>query len=181
MNEFFIINTILLVFLVVIAVAAVLVRNLLVSTIMLSVFSFLMAVIYLVLGAPDVAITEAAVGAGFTTILFLSALIFTGEQEKKYGNKFGIIAVVIVLGALFYSVVDMPAVGDKQAPANLHIAKYYMDNTEKDIGIPAVVTAVLASYRGYDTLGETVVIYTAGISILLILGAGLYSTKNRKD
>jgi multicomponent Na+:H+ antiporter subunit B len=46
----------------------------------------------------------------------------------------------------------------------------YIDGSENDIGVPNIVTSVLASYRGYDTLGETAVIFTAGIGVMLLLG-----------
>lgn len=45
------------------------------------------------------------------------------------------------------------------APVNIGSASYYLQNTERDIGIRSVVAAVLADYRGFDTLCETLVIY----------------------
>ena len=65
----------------------------------------------------------------------------------------------------------MARYGDPNSPANRHVATYYLENTKKDTGIPNVVTAVLASYRGYDTLGEVTVIFTAGIGVILLLGS----------
>ena len=41
--------------------------------------------------------------------------------------------------------------------------------TTAEIGIPNIVTAVLASYRGFDTLGETAVIFTAGVGVMALL------------
>ena len=64
----------------------------------------------------------------------------------------------------------MPLHGDPLAPANLHVAPRYIERSPTEIGIPNVVTSVLASYRGYDTLGEVGVIFTAGIGVLLLLG-----------
>ena len=46
----------------------------------------------------------------------------------------------------------------------------YMTASVHDIDVPNVVTAVLASYRGYDTMAETVVIFMAGLGVLLLLG-----------
>ena len=80
-------NIIVLFFLVVTAIAVVRVRNLFKSTVLLAIFSLLMAVQYLVLGAPDVAITEAAVGAGISTILLLLAMFLTGDKEKETKGK----------------------------------------------------------------------------------------------
>lgn len=166
------INLILLFLLIAITITVIAVRNLLASALLLSIFSLLMAAMYLVLGAPDVAITEAAVGAGIGTIIFLAAMVFTGTHNKgPTCNLFWPVLVVCILGAaLLYSTTDMPFFGVADAPVQLHVAPYYLSHTEREIGIPNVVTAVLASYRGFDTLGETIVVFTAAISILLLLG-----------
>ena len=75
--------------------------------------------------------------------------------------------------ALIYGTLDMPAFGSADAPIHLHVAPAYIERTPIDTGVPNIVTAVLASYRGYDTLGETAVIFTAAIAVLLLLGAGI--------
>ena len=64
----------------------------------------------------------------------------------------------------------MPNFGSNVSPSQTHVAKQYIERTPDEIHIPNIVTAVLASYRGYDTLGETAVIFTAGVGVLLILG-----------
>jgi multicomponent Na+:H+ antiporter subunit B len=80
------------------------------------------------------------------------------------------IFVVIIMGAaLIYGTIDMPNFGDPNAPANLHVAPRYIEKSLEETGVPNMVTAVLASYRGYDTLGETTVIFTAGASVGLLL------------
>ena len=71
---------------------------------------------------------------------------------------------------LAIAVTDLPAFGDVNAPIHNHVAPEFIKGSADDIGIPNVVTSVLASYRGYDTLGETVVIFTAAIAVLLVLG-----------
>jgi multicomponent Na+:H+ antiporter subunit B len=63
----------------------------------------------------------------------------------------------------------MPRYGDPEAPIHRHVAPRYIEESPKEIGVPNLVTAVLASYRGYDTLGETTVIFTAGVAVLLLL------------
>jgi multicomponent Na+:H+ antiporter subunit B len=78
--------------------------------------------------------------------------------------------LLVGVAALFIvATADLPDRGDPNAPANLHVAPEYIERTEKDIGIENVVTAVLADYRSYDTLGETVVIFTAGMAVLAVL------------
>ena len=63
----------------------------------------------------------------------------------------------------------LPDRADINSPSNLHVSPTYIEHTEKDIGIENVVSAVLADYRGYDTLGETFVIFTAGIAVLAVM------------
>ena len=78
--------------------------------------------------------------------------------------------LLVGVAALFIvATADLPDRGDPNAPANLHVSPEYIERTEEDIGIENVVTAVLADYRGYDTLGETVVIFTAGMAVLAVL------------
>lgn len=166
-----IINLSLLSLLVVTAIAVSVIRNLLTATIILGIYSFLMAAMYLVLGAPDVAITEAAIGAGISTILFLAVLLLVGENEKASKHPILPLVVVFITGAmLIYAALDMPSFGDPDAIANTHLIPHYLEESGKEIGIPNVVTSILASYRGFDTLGEVFVIFTAGVSVLMLIG-----------
>ena len=66
----------------------------------------------------------------------------------------------------------MPNYGDAKAPIHQHVAPRYLNQSAQEIGLPNVVTSVLASYRSYDTLGETFVIFTAAIGVLVLLGRG---------
>ena len=72
--------------------------------------------------------------------------------------------------ALVYGTLDMPRWGDPSAPVHGHVAPRYIEASPDEIGIPNMVTSVLASYRGYDTLGEVTVIFTAGVGVLILIG-----------
>ena len=146
-------------------------RSLFATAMLTGIYSFLGASWMLLLDAPDVAFTEAAVGAGISTVLILATLALTSHEEKRSESKHGLaLLLVIVTGAaLFYGTFDMPYYGDPNAPIHRHVAPRYIEDSPAEVGIPNVVTAVLASYRGYDTLGETTVIFTAGIAVLLLL------------
>lgn len=154
-------------------IAIVVMRNLMAVVALGGIYSLLAASIFVALDAVDVAFTEAAVGAGISTVLFIATLALTTRVEKRPAHKPILpLFVVIVTGAvLIYGSLDMARFGDPNAPAMTHVAPYYLENTKKDTGIPNVVTAVLASYRGYDTLGEVTVIFTAGIGVILLLGS----------
>lgn len=166
-----IVTALLLTLLCLTAIAVVRMRGLFAAVMLMGIFSFLGASWMLLLDAPDVAFTEAAVGAGISTILALATLALTTRRAKRPVRSPVVpLAVVAVTGAaLVYGTLDMPPVGDREAPASTYPDPSYVERTEHDIHIPNVVTAVLGSYRGYDTLGETVVIFTAGIAVLVLL------------
>ena len=81
----------------------------------------------------------------------------------------GLILVVFLGGLLIYSSLDFPFWGDPYSPASSHVSPYYIEHTMEDTSVPNIVTAVLADYRSYDTMFETVVIFTAGIATIFIL------------
>lgn len=137
-----------------------------------SIYSLLASAIFVVLDAVDVAFTEAAVGAGVSTVLALGTLaLTTGREKTPMHTRWLPLAVVLITGAaLIYGTLDLAHYGDSQAPAHRHVAPTYLAEAPQATGIPNVVTAVLASYRGYDTLGETTVIFTAGVGVILLLG-----------
>ena len=154
------------------AVAILLVRHLFAVAALTGAFSLLAAGLLVALDAVDVAFTEAAVGAGISTVLLLGTLALTSRSEK-IAPKFSATALLVVLvtgAALIYATSDMPAFGDPNAPVHKHVAPTYIEGSEKDIVVPNIVTSVLASYRGYDTLGEVAVIFTAGIGVMFLLG-----------
>ena len=83
--------------------------------------------------------------------------------------------------ALFFAIPDMPVYGDINSPANSYVGMEYMERTPNEIAVPNVVTAVLASYRGFDTFGEVVVIFTAALGVMLLLGFGTGGRKREED
>jgi multicomponent Na+:H+ antiporter subunit B len=158
-------------FLTVIALAIVRLHNLFAVVMLSGIFSLLMAVIFVVLDAVDVAFTEAAVGAGISTVLMLSTLSLTASREKIHVHT-PILPLIIVLatGALLvYGTLGMPEFGTALAPIHQNVAPRYIELSPIEVGLPNMVTSILASYRGYDTLGELAVIFTAGIGVLLLL------------
>ncbi len=161
------------------ALALLRLRNLFAVAMLAGIYSLLSAGLFTTLDAVDVAFTEAAVGAGISTILVLGTLALVGHEQKKARHSSVIPLVVVVLtgSILVYGTLDMPPYGDPANPAHHHVAPHYLEESEHEIGIPNVVTSVLASYRGYDTLGETTVIFTAMVGVLLLMG-GLRKREN---
>ena len=169
---------VLLGFLVVIAVGIVVVRDVLAGVILLGIYSLVAAAAFVVMDAVDVAFTEAAVGAGISTILYLGAMASTDWQRaakrpaRRRRSLPGLAFVAVTGALLIWGTLDMPHYGSAESPAQTHpgVAVRYIEVSPAEVGVPNMVTSVLASYRGYDTLGETVVVFTAGIAVVAILG-----------
>jgi len=173
-----VINITLLAFLAITSVAIVRMTNLFAIVMLYGIFTLLSAGLFVVMDAPDVAFTEAAVGAGISTVLMLATLALVKRRQKPYYAEaprahrpwLPLVVVAITGSALVYGTWDIPVFGDPASPAQTHVARYYIDNAVEETGIPNIVTAVLASYRGFDTLGEVTVIYTAVVAVLLLIG-----------
>ncbi len=175
MQSFQLIDTVFMIMLLITGLALVRLRSLFAAAMLTGVYSLISAAWFVSLDAVDVAFTEAAVGAGISTILVLSAMLLTAREALPTPKSriYGPLFVTFAVGAaLFYAISDMPAFGIANSPANTYVGMEYLERTASEIGIPNVVTAVLASYRGYDTLGETLVIFTAGLGVVLLLGLG---------
>ncbi|KJV63583.1 DUF4040 domain-containing protein [Anaplasma phagocytophilum] len=177
-----IIDGVLLLFLVVFASAVAFFENLLVNTVTMCAFSITIATLYLVMSAPDVAITEAAVGAGFSTVLMLLVLSYLGNWDTaKVRNVWHTCERVKLLvagalsmmmfAALGYAVLDLPKFGDATSPAN-SVSSLSLADVYADTDIPNLVSAILASLRGYDTMCETLVVFTGAMCVSLLVGKG---------
>ena len=146
-------------------------RNLFAVVVLGGVYSFLMATVLVALDAVDVAMTEASVGAGISTVLLLGALHLCKSEEAKPIHKpwLPLLVACGTAAVLAYGTLGLPAFSDPQAPIHVHVAPRFLAEALAATGVPNVVTAVLASYRGYDTLGETTVVFTAGAGVIALL------------
>ena len=134
-------------------------------------YSFLMASVLIVLDAVDVAMTEASVGAGISTVLLLSALYLTKTQEAPPRQKMlaPLAVTLTTAAALVWGTQGLPQFGAADTPMHNHVGGAYLKKSVPETGVANVVSSVLADYRGYDTLGETTVILTAGLGVMLLL------------
>ena len=164
----------LLALLAVTALALVRLRNLFAVAMMAGIYSLLSASLFVVMDAVDVAFTEAAVGAGISTILMLGAMALVGHEAKPRTRPAILpFFVVTITGAvLVYGTLDVPPYGGADNPVHTHVAPHYIEESGHEIGVPNIVTSVLASYRGYDTMGETAVVFTAAVAVLLLMASG---------
>jgi multicomponent Na+:H+ antiporter subunit B len=165
------VDVVLLTLLVAVTLAVSRMLNLYAAVMLFGIFSLLTAALFVVLDAVDVALTEAVVGAGAATILLIATVALTRSQARpaRRGRLPALAAALITGGLLLYGTADLPRLGDPQSGPNSHVAPRYTQESMKEIGVPNLVTAVLASYRGWDTLGEVVVIFAAGVGVIAVM------------
>ena len=160
---------------VVCAFATIMVKDLLSAAIIFGAYSFLMCLLWTEMGAVDVAFTEASVGAGVSTVLFIAAVHQTTRivKPRKSGRilskVIGLAAALLTGLVLIIAEADFPEFASPFSPASLHLSPYYITQTLHDTNVPNIVTSVLADYRGFDTMFETAVIFTAGLAVIAIL------------
>ncbi len=154
------------------AIAVIRQHSLFAIVMLFGIYSLLSASIFVVLDAVDVAFTEAAVGAGISTMLMLGTLVITGHHERtpKHGPLLPLIVVALTGAVLVWGTLDMPTFGAADNPVHQHVAPRYIEDSPQEIGIPNMVTSVLASYRAYDTMGEVIVVFAALVGVLALIG-----------
>jgi multicomponent Na+:H+ antiporter subunit B len=157
-----------------VAFVALWLRDLMSAVIVLGAYSFLMCLVWTGMGAVDVAFTEAAVGAGVSTVFFIAVLFNTTRNitfnPLDVSSK--LVALVACLGfgyVLLQGVSDLPDWGDPYSPVNAGVSTYYIENAYADTHVPNLVTTVLADYRSVDTMLETTVVLIALLGIFMIL------------
>ena len=175
------INMALLTLLAAVTIAIITQRDLFSVVILSGIYSFLMASVLIVLDAVDVAMTEASVGAGISTVVLIGTLYLTGQNTELKSHRNIFIPLFVSLttgGMLVWATSGLPAFGIQDAPIHTHIAPTFLLESLPDTGVPNVVTTVLSDYRGFDTFGETTVIFTAGLGVMLLLAT---RRRKRKD
>ncbi len=162
----------LLTMLVIVAVGILRTDNLFTAVMLSGIFSLIMAANFFILDAADVALTEAVIGAGISTVLFLGALALTAEYDRSppVGTWVPLLTSSVLGGVIIFATFQAPRLGDPNAIVHKHVAPWYLEKTPELIDVPNVVTAVLASFRGYDTLGEVFVVFIACIGVMSLLG-----------
>lgn len=182
----------LLIFLVVCAIAVCLSKRLLTSIIIFMSYSCIMSVIWLMLEAPDLAITEAAVGAGVSSILFFVTLkkIHAVEHEEKgikpkeiadmehhwemkvFRKAYKATAVIVcasLIIILLAVVSQLPRFGNPDNPDNNEVVERYITQGLQETGSINIVTGMILDYRAFDTFGESCVLFIAATCVMILL------------
>jgi multicomponent Na+:H+ antiporter subunit B len=155
------------------AAGAIIVKDLVPAVFILGSYSFSLALVWAWFGAVDVAFVEAVVGAGLATVFFLLTLFETAPKDTRIRRPPvpwpALVGLPVLALLLLYGADDLPRFGDPASPASVHISPFYLEGSFRDARTPNVVTSVLMDYRSFDTMIETMVIFTAGIACALLL------------
>lgn len=174
-------------------------RDPIIATAVFAAFSLAMALVWILLASPDVALTEAAIGAGVMVILLLIAAVGTSGdglmpslEDRLPFRPINVRALIVVGGftmVLAYSVLSFPNVGDPESPSVRQTDPtgapspyvHYLGETTAELGVSNAVAAVLFVYRNLDTFGEIIVVFAALISVLIVLDRSFLSVGERAN
>ena len=182
----------LLIFLVICALCVSFTKNLLVSVVIFMSYSLIMSIIWVLLESPDLAITEAAVGAGVTSVLFfitLKRIDAIGKEHvekpdettreinsrtgvkrfERYYKGMAIVLGMAIITALLLNVSNMPAFGKADNPYNNEVSERYLESGLEETGAVNAVTGMILDYRAFDTFGESCVLFIAAACVLVLL------------
>jgi multicomponent Na+:H+ antiporter subunit B len=99
------------------------------------------------------------------------------RMPRQIRIQLALLGITLCCGALLYAVAGLPVHGDPNAPAHREVSAagtvtpgtYYTRNALGDAHTPNMVTVTLADYRGFDTFGETTVVFCGCICVMLLL------------
>ena len=183
---------ILLIFLILCALFVSFSKNLLVSVVIFMSYSLVMSMIWILLESPDLAITEAAVGAGVTSVLFfitlkrISAMGKKNEDEpdqttkeinsrravRSFDRFYKVAAIILgiaIIVALIGTASNLPPFGEESNPYNNEVSERYLANGLEETGAVNAVTGMILDYRAFDTFGESCVLFIAAACVLILL------------
>ncbi|HOK56808.1 MAG TPA: DUF4040 domain-containing protein [bacterium] len=175
---------ILLVFMIIGSIICLETKDLLSAIIAIVPVGYFSGIIFLLLGAPDIAITQMVVEVLSLIILIRATIrrdLTTIEEERDF---FGLITTFAFIFVFFIFAMEalryLPSFGtpsftlNPDAPSNR-----YLLNGLKETGAGNIVNGIIFDYRGYDTLGEATILFTSILGALAILR--VYARKRSKD
>ena len=160
---------ILMVFMIIAAIVAVRAKDLLSSVVAMGAAGLGLSMSFLVLKAPDLAITQLVVEILCLVILIRATikkdLPFSASGRWLFNTAVTICFLVVFLAAAYFSLKNLPAFGN----ATMRVSSAYVANGLAETGSPNLITAIILDYRGYDTLGEATVLFAAVIGVLAVV------------
>lgn len=147
-------------------------KDLLSSVIACGIVGYNLVICFLLLKAPDLAIVQIVVDT--ITLIIMVAVVLDSSREESYtkldttGYVSAVTAIMISIILLYFFVVSIQTL-DGVGNTSLRMAKYYIEDAAQKTGSANLVTGVVFDFRGYDTMGEAVVLVTAVLGVLTIL------------
>ncbi|GAB5492606.1 MAG: hypothetical protein Phog2KO_28210 [Phototrophicaceae bacterium] len=177
-------RVVLLVLVLLAAFYTIIVRSHITATLALGVLGYAVGAIFLIEPAPDVSLVQFIMET-MATVLVIVMLGRISEDQRHdvmgklwkgrtviNGFNFGIVRDILIAGVVGLAIFFFTLTALVNRPDRESIAQYYLDNTYEEIGVEDVVGAVVADYRGMDTLIEVFVFSAATLGVLTILARG---------
>lgn len=161
--------TVLLIFMIIGSIIAIETKNLLSSVISCGVIGFSVSIAFLMLGAPDIAITQVVVEILILVILIRATITIDNTSIEAHWDTFAVVSSLIFFGLFlvfaFLAVQDLPRFGEP----SMRVSREYLVTGPEKTGAANVVTSIILDFRGYDTLGEATVLFTSILGAFVIL------------
>jgi len=159
----------LLIFMIAGAIAAVEIEDLLSSVIAVGTVGLGLSMAFLILKAPDLAITQLVVEILCLIILIRATinkdLPLIKDGRWLFNTTSTLLFVAVFLLFAYFALRELPNFG---API-MRVAREYIENGLQKTGAANIVAAIILDYRGYDTLGEATILFTAVMGVLSVM------------
>ncbi len=171
----------LLIFCVVGSIIAIEIRNILASVIAAGAVGMALSILFLFLGAPDIAITQVVVEIICLIVLIRSTVSLDNTSITKHRDTFAILSSLIFFGLFlvfaFMAFQGLPKFGEPL----MRVSSYYVENSTRQTGASNIIMGIILDYRAYDTLGEATVIFTSILGAFVVLRAKGKKKKEEYD
>lgn len=164
--------SILLGFMIIGAIFALHAKDLLSAVIAAGIVGYSLVICFLLLKAPDLAIVQIVVETITLIIMVAVVLDSTREELKVKIDRQQIINIslaFIFMLVLIFFFMQATKMLNPFGEHTLRMASAYVGETAAKTGAANLVTGVLFDFRGYDTLGEATILFTAALGVLTIL------------
>jgi len=151
------------------SIVAIETRNLLSSVISVGIVGFTLSILFLMLGAPDLAITQVVVEILVLVILIRATISVDNTDIEATRDNFAVVSSLIFLGLFLvfasFAFLEMHPFGKSL----MRTSQHYLDNGLAETGASNIVTAIILDYRAYDTLGEATVLFVSVLGAIVIM------------
>ncbi|MFO7914812.1 MAG: hydrogen gas-evolving membrane-bound hydrogenase subunit E [Candidatus Krumholzibacteriales bacterium] len=156
-------------------------RNLLSSVISVGVVGFCLSIVFLMLGAPDIAITQVVVEILILVILIRATITTDNTSIEKHKDTFAVVTSLIFFGLfLIFAFLAVQEIHQFGNPL-MRVSEKYLETGAEETGATNIVTSVLLDFRAYDTIGEATVLFTSIVGAFVILRRKGRKSRKEKD